>query len=207
MHAMALALRCIPLAALFLLASCAGNPSMTTAPVATKYVSPDYLIGPDDVVTVSVWQHPELGTTGPVRSDGKITVPLIGDVQAGGRAPMEVAAEIETAMAEIVRDAKVSVLLTELHSHAYLSRIRVTGAVRQPVSLPYRQGMTVLDAVLEAGGPTDFAAASRAALYRQEQDSTRNYPIALASILEEGDLSSNYPLRPGDVITVPQRSF
>jgi len=201
------ALRCIPLVFLGLLVGCAGTPSMVAAPATTEWVSPGYLIGPDDVVTVSVWQHPELGTTGPVRSDGKITVPLIGDVQAGGRTPMAVAGEIETSLAAIVRDARVSVLLTELHSHAYLTRVRVTGAVRQPVSLPYRQGMTVLDALLEAGGPTDFAAAGGAALHRREGTASRSYPIALGAMLEGGDLSSNYDVRPGDVITVRQRSF
>ena len=85
--------------------------------------------------------------------------------------------------------------------------MRVTGAVREPVSLPWRPGMTVLDAVLAAGGPTEFAAADRAALHRRTRQSTQSYAVALESMLEDGDLASNYPVQPGDVITVPQRNF
>lgn len=176
-------------------------------PPPVAYVSPQYLIGADDVLAISVWQYPELATTAPVRSDGMITVALIGDVQAGGRTPMAVAAQIRTDLATFVRDAQVTVQVSELRSHEYLARVRVTGAVRQPVSLVYRQGMTVLDAVLEAGGPTDFAAANRTALHRREGQGSRSYSVALGSILDNGELSSNFPVQPGDVISVPQRSF
>jgi polysaccharide export outer membrane protein len=99
------------------------------------------------------------------------------------------------------------VILTELRSHEYLSRVRVTGAVRTPVSLPYRQGMTVLDAVLAAGGTTEFAALDRTELYRKEGDTTQSYAVQLGNILQQGELKTNYPVQPGDVITVPQRSF
>jgi polysaccharide export outer membrane protein len=85
--------------------------------------------------------------------------------------------------------------------------VRVTGAVRQPVSVPYRQGMTVLDAVLAAGGTTDFAAGDRTELYRKEGEATHAYPVRLDRILQKGDLSTNYPAQPGDVITVPERAF
>lgn len=179
----------------------------SAVPDDSAWVSPEYLIGTDDIVAVSVWQNPELATTGPVRSDGKITVALIGDVQAGGRTPNAVAADIRVAMAAFVREPQVTVLLTDLNSHEYLSRVRVTGAVRQPVSLPYRQGMTVLDAVLAAGGTTDFAAANRTALHRRGGAAGGSYAVALGAILEDGDLTSNFAVQPGDVITVPQRSF
>ncbi len=106
-----------------------------------------------------------------------------------------------------VRDPQVTVILTQLRSHEYLSRVRVTGAVRQPVSVPYRQGMTVLDAVLAAGGTTEFASADRTDLYRKEGDATRSYAVRLDRILKTGDLSTNYPVQPGDVITVPERAF
>jgi polysaccharide biosynthesis/export protein len=194
--------------ALPLLLSACGGPALSSAPPPqTDYVAPAYLIGVDDIVTVKVWQNPELDVVVPVRSDGRITVPLVGDVQAGGRTPGQVADDLTRALAAYVREPRVTVLLTELRSHEYLSRVRVTGAVREPVSLPYRQGMTVLDAVLAAGGPTEFAAADRAALHRRERDQTRSYSIPLAALLEQGDLRSNWPVQPGDVITVPQRGF
>lgn len=170
-------------------------------------MSADYLVGVDDEVAVKVWKNPDLDVTGPVRSDGMITVPLVGDVQAGGKTPEAIAADITKRMSTFVREPQVTVMVSALHSHEYLSRVRVTGAVRTPVSLPYRQGMSVLDAVLAAGGPTDFAAGNRTWLHRRTADGTQRYPVALESMLEDGDLASNYPMQPGDVISVPQRNF
>lgn len=166
----------------------------------------EYHIGVDDMVQVEVWRNPELSVTVPVRPDGKISVPLIGDVAAGGRSAQAVAADIEAQLAAYVREPKVAVILTELRSHEFLSRVRVTGAVNRPVSLPYRQGMTVLDAVLEAGGVNDFAAAGRTRLYRKENGgATQSFPVDLQRILRRGDLETNIEVRPGDVITVPER--
>ncbi len=136
-----------------------------------------------------------------------ISVPLVGDVSAGGRTPQEVAKDIQEKLATFVRDPQVAVILTELRSHEYLSRVRVTGAVRQPVSLPYRPGMTVLDAVLAAGGVTEFAAPDRSDLHRKGADTTTTYAVRLDRILNRGDLSTNYTVSPGDVITVPERTF
>src|SRR5690606_4102487 len=107
-----------------------------------------------------------------------------------------------------VRDPQVAVILTQLRSHEYLSRVRVTGAVRQPVSIPYRQGMTVLDAVLAAGGVTEFAAPDRADLLRRNDDaSTTTYAGRLDRTPNRGALSTTYSVAPGDVITVPERTF
>lgn len=167
----------------------------------------DYFVGVDDEIAVKIWKNPDLDVTGPVRSDGMITVPLIGDVKAGGMTPKAIAADITTRISSFVREPQVTVMVAALHSHEYLSRVRVTGAVRTPISLPYRQGMSVLDAVLAAGGPTDFAAANRTWLHRRAADSAQRYPVALDAMLEDGDLSSNYLVQPGDVISVPQRNF
>ena len=162
----------------------------------------------DDEVQVTVWRNPELGITVPVRPDGKISVPLIGDVVAGGRTPEEVAKDIQDKLGDYVRDPQVAVILTQLRSHEYLSRVRVTGAVRQPVSIPYRQGMTVLDAVLAAGGITEFAAPDRADLFRRNaEDGTTTYAVRLDRILNRGELQTNYQVAPGDVITIPERTF
>lgn len=166
-----------------------------------------YLIGPDDQLQVNVWRNPDLSVSVPVRPDGMISVPLVGDVEAGGLTPQNVAANIEQQLKEYVREPQVTVIVTELRSHEFLSRVRVTGAVGQPMSLPYRQGMTVLDAVLEAGGTTEFANANRAKLYRRNGDDTQVLPIALARILDKGELQTNLYLKPGDVISVPERLF
>ncbi len=191
---------------LVLLAACTtpGTPTAGSPP-ADLPMTDAYKIGVDDVVQVSVWRNPELGITAPVRPDGMITVPLVGDVQAGGRVPAEVAKDIQTRLAAYVVDPQVAVILTELRSHEYLSRVRVTGAVRQPISIPYRQGMTVLDAVLAAGGVTEFAAPDRSNLYRRTANGTGTYQVRLDSVLNRGDLSTNFKVAPGDVITVPER--
>ncbi|QSX77673.1 XrtA/PEP-CTERM system exopolysaccharide export protein [Agrilutibacter solisilvae] len=188
-----------------LLSSCASSPSLMSGTPPAPPAADAYLIGVDDMVQVSVWRNPELGVTAPVRPDGMISVPLVGDVVAGGRTPDDVAKDLQAKLGAYVREPQVTVILTELRSHEYLSRVRVTGAVRQPVSIPYRQGMTVLDAVLAAGGITEFAAPDRSSLHRKTGDSAQAYGVHLDSILNNGDLSTNYKVAPGDVITVPER--
>ncbi len=196
-------------ALVLLLAACASGPQ----PGSTPRINPEaqavdaYRIGVDDVIRVAVWQNPDLNVTVPVRPDGRISVPLVGDVEAGGRTPEEVSIEIKTALEKFVRNPQVTVIIDQLRSHEYLSRVRVTGAVRTPISVPYRQGMTILDAVLAAGGTNEFAAAGRTELYRKDGETTRAFPVRLDRILEKGDLESNYKVQPGDVITVPERAF
>lgn len=167
----------------------------------------DYRIGVDDRIQVTVWRNPDLSVTAPVRPDGKISVPIIGDVEAGGHTPSEVAAMIQEKLSAYIREPNVAVILTELRSHEFLSRVRVTGAVRTPRSMPYRQGMTVLDAVLEAGGVNDFASPNGTKLYRSSKDRTQVIDIELGDILRKGRLETNVGLKPGDVITVPERFF
>ena len=193
---------------LAILTACAGGGgAKETPPEPRPAAVENYAIGVDDIVQVSVWRNPELGITVPVRPDGRISVPLVGDVMAVGLTPSQVAADIQEKLAAFVRDPQVAVILTELRSHEYLSRVRVTGVVRQPISLPYRQGMTVLDAVLAAGGVNEFAAADRSSLYRREGDETSSYAVRLDRIINRGDLETNFTVAPGDIITVPERTF
>ncbi len=200
------AISALVLSAGFFLSACSTTkpPEIHTAP---GKVTETYRIGVDDSIQVSVWRNPELSVTVPVRPDGMISVPLIGDVQAGGRTPMEVSGEIKKKLAVYVREPNVTIMVTGLRSHEFLNRIRVTGAVRQARSMPYRQGMTVLDAVLEAGGPNDFASPNGTKLYRKINDEPKVYDVELRDVLEKGDLETNYQLLPGDVITVPERLF
>lgn len=204
-------LRWIVVAGVVLVAT--GCSSLVEAPdalstgVAPGNLGAEYRIGVDDRVQVSVWRNPELTVTAPVRPDGKISVPIIGDVQAGGQTPSEVAEAIKKRLSEFIREPNVAVILTELRSHEFLTRVRVTGAVRTPRSINHRQGMTVLDAILEAGGVTDFAAPNRARLFRKTNDKTEVFQIELGDILGKGRLETNLLLWPGDVITVPERLF
>lgn len=191
------------------LAACAGSPNkveVTPAPSAQP-MSSEYRIGVDDQLQVNVWRNEELSVAVPVRPDGMISIPLVGDVLAGGKTPTQVSAAIQEKLKRYIREPQVTVMVTELRSHEFISRVRITGAVQQPVSLPYRQGMTVLDAVLEAGGITEFASANRAKLYRRNGENTQVIPVELGRILSRGELQSNYQLQPGDVVSVPERLF
>ncbi len=167
----------------------------------------EYKIGVDDVVKVDVWKNPDLSVEVPVRPDGMISVPLIGDVEVGGKVPAEVAEIIKKKLSVYVRKPRVTVIMSQLNSHEYLSRVRVTGAVNEPMTLAYRQGLTVMDAVLEAGGLSKFASANKTMLYRKQNGESRVFPIKLNDILKKGDLRTNFDLAPGDVITIPERVF
>lgn len=168
----------------------------------------EYRIGVDDRVQVNVWKNPELSVIVPVRPDGRISVPLIGDVLAGGKTPPELAGAIREKLSIYIRDPNVTVIVTDLNSHEFLTRVRVTGAVRTPRSLPYRQGMTVLDAILEAGGINDFASPNRTKLYRgKKANGSEVFDVQLGDILNRGRLQTNFTLLPGDVVTVPERIF
>lgn len=204
--------RLIVLAFILSLTACAkpvvpDSSTLAEASAGTQVSEQEYRIGVDDQVQVNVWRNPELSVSMPVRPDGMISMPLIGDVQAGGRLPTEVASDVRKRLSEYVRDPNVTVIITELRNSEYISRIRVTGAVQTPTSIAHRQGMTVLDAVLQAGGVNEFAAPGRAKLYRKVGTETKVYPIDLSGILHEGKLATNYELRPGDIITVPERFF
>jgi len=167
----------------------------------------EYHIGVDDTVQINVWRNPELSVTVPVRPDGKISMPLIGDVRAAGRAPEVVAKAIQTKLKSFVRDPNVTLMVTGLMSNEYLTRLRITGAVANPSSLNYRQGMTVLDAILASGSINDFAAPNSTKLYRKIQGKVRVINIYLGDILFKGELETNIELRPGDILTVPERLF
>lgn len=167
----------------------------------------DYRIGPDDRLQITVWRNPDLSALVPVRPDGKISAPLIGDVMAGGKTPVEVSELIKTKLTDYIKDPKVVVMVIELRSHEFMSRVRVTGAVNTPRSMPFRQGMTVLDAVLEAGGPNEFSAPNRSKLYRRVKNGTEVVGVELGDILNRGKLQTNIIMQPGDVVTVPERFF
>ncbi len=166
-----------------------------------------YHIGVDDRVAVNVWKHPDLSITVPVRPDGKISVPLVGEVLAGGRTPLDVAAEVSEKLKNFIRDPQVAVILVDLRSHEFLSRVRITGAVRTPRSLNYRQGMTVLDVVLEAGGLNEFASANNTKLFRKIDGKMESMDIELFDILNDGDMRTNIAIEPGDILSIPERTF
>jgi len=172
---------------------------------AAGAAGPEYVIGPGDVVEVFVWRNPELSTTVPVRPDGKISTPLVDDMVAVGKTPSALAEDMEVVLAEYVRSPKVNIIVTQPASR--FSQIRVVGQVQKPQALAYRQGMTVLDAILEVGGLTPFAAGNRARIVRKVKDKDVEIKLNLDDLLNKGDLGENVEVQPGDVLVVPQSYF
>ena len=166
-----------------------------------------YKMSVGDQIQINVWKNPELSLSEPIRPDGKISMTLVGDIMAVGLTPEELAATIEKKLARYVRKPNVTVILTSLQGHAFLSRIRVTGSVASNVSMPYHQGMTVLDAILEAGSVDVYANANNTKLHRRTKKGAVSYDIRLKDIMEDGDMRTNITLMPGDIITVPESNF
>ncbi|MDX9874548.1 MAG: polysaccharide biosynthesis/export family protein [Spongiibacteraceae bacterium] len=195
--------------ALFALAGCTSSHygPIEQPEEALAFSPEDYRIGVGDNLAINVWRDQALSVTVPVRPDGKISMPLIGDVLAADKTAEGLADEITTKLEKYVRNPQVTVIITNPSSTDFQHRVRVTGAVRGPQSIPYRQGMTVLDLVLMAGGPNEFAQPNAAKLYRRVAGEVKVYPIYLRDILERGNLESNYQLLPGDIVTVPDRAF
>jgi polysaccharide export outer membrane protein len=195
---------------LALLAAIAPVCSALAAPAAPAAVAPppvsaDYLIGPGDSLHVFVFQNDELSVTVPVRPDGKISTPLVEDMVAVGKTPSQLARDIEKSLGEYVKSPKVNVVV--MSAMSIFSQIKVIGQVLHPQAVPYRDGMTVLDAVLAVGGLSQFAAGNRAHVVRTENGKQTDIKVKLEALVNNGDMKQNLPLRPGDVLVVPESRF
>jgi polysaccharide export outer membrane protein len=182
--------------------------SQVSAPAevpAKSSVGSDYVIGPGDTVQVFVWRNPELTTTVPVRPDGKVSTPLVEDMTAVGKTPTELARDIEKVLSEYVRSPQVNVIVTQPASA--FSQVKVIGQVLRPQAVAYRDGLTVLDAVLAVGGLAPFAAGNRAKIVRTENGKQQEIKVKLSALVNNGDMRQNVTLKPGDVIVVPESRF
>lgn len=177
------------------------------APTAPPPSRSDYLIGPGDTLQVFVWRSPELSSSIPVRPDGKISTPLVEDMVAVGKTPAQLARDIEQVLAEYVRSPTVNVIV--VNAAGTLSQVKVMGEVKTPQSVPYRDGLRVLDVVLAAGGFTEFAAPNRAKLVRagSGDQKPKEERVRLGNLVQKGDMTQNLLLKPGDVLVVPQARF
>ncbi len=184
----------------------ASAPAAEQPAPAPSTVGPNYVVGPGDSLQIFVWRNPELTTTVPVRPDGKITTPLVQDMVAVGKTPSQLAKDIETVLAEYIRSPQVNVIV--VNPLSAFSQVKVIGHVTNPQSLPYREGMRVLDAVLASGGLAQFAAGNRAKIVRKEADGNqKELRVRLADLLNKGDMRQNLELRPGDVLVIPESRF
>ena len=178
-----------------------------TQPAPQAINASEYRIGPGDELQIFVWKNPELSTTVPVRPDGKITTPLVQDMQAQGKTPSELAATLRTALSQFIQDPVVNIVVKSFAAPNNSAAIRVIGAAATPKTVPYRRGMTVLDVMIDVGGLNTFAAGNRAKLIRQANGQYTTYPLRLTDLVKTGNLKANMELMPGDVIQIPQRGF
>ena len=193
---------------------CGGRPAQAQAPsadasggAATKGdAAKNYVIGPGDVLDIFVWQNPDLSQRAvPVRPDGRISTPLIPNIVAAGKTPVALAQDMDKALSAYIRSPRVTVIVSR--AIGVLCQVQIIGQVNRPESIPYHEGMTVLDAVLAAGGLTPYAAGNRAKLERKVGGRLETMPIKLSNLINKGDLSQNLALQPGDVLVVPESLF
>lgn len=196
----------LPLLALTL-AACDTNRQLPPVVADTQEATP-YLLGPGDSLNVFVYRAPELSAPDlPVRPDGRISLPLIPDIQAAGRSPTQLARDIEEQLRRYVREPSVTVMVRSFVGPAN-QQIRVIGEAAQPMGIPYREGMTVMDVVIGARGLTRYAAGNRAEIIRRDAQGRREViPVRLNDLMRGGDVSQDVAMRPGDTLVIPQGWF
>jgi polysaccharide biosynthesis/export protein len=175
------------------------------APASAGNVDYNYHIGPTDIVNVIVWRTPELSMTVPVRPDGKITTPLIDDLDALGKTPSELERDMEKALVKYIRDPVVTVVVTNFAGPA-TEQVRVIGEAAKPQVLPFKKDLTVLDVMIAVGGLTDFADGNSAHIFRVA-DGGKLYSVRLRDLVKRGDITANVGMQPGDILIIPQSWF
>lgn len=159
----------------------------------------NYIIGGQDVLDVSVWKEPEISRVVPVRPDGKISLPLLNDVQAAGLTPAQLAAQITESLKKYVTNPQVTVIVTTINSQ----RVYILGEVTRPGAFPLLPNMTVLQALSSAGGFTQFAREKNIYVLRNQDGKQVKHPFNYKSVVSGKDTDQNIVLKPGDTIVVP----
>lgn len=173
---------------------------------AAAVQSSDYVIGPGDSLQIFVWDHADLSTSVQVRPDGRISTPLVEDLQAAGRTSTELARDIEAVLNEYVRSPVVTVIMQGFVGEG-AQQIRVVGQAVAPKALQYKQGMTILDVMIEVGGLSEFASGNKAKIVRKTANGEVEIRVRLDDLLNDGDIKQNVEMMPGDVVIIPQSFF
>jgi polysaccharide biosynthesis/export protein len=171
----------------------------TTAASKPAVADPNYLIGPQDVVDISVWKEPDLSRLVPVRPDGKISLPLLNDVQAAGLTPAQLAAQITSNLNKYMTNPQVTVIVSQINSQ----RIYILGEVTRAGGYALLPDMTVLQALSDAGGFTAFANPKKIYIIRQGSGKQEKIPFNYKDVVGGKDPAQNVVLKPGDTVIVP----
>lgn len=188
-----------------LLGACASVPATTVSTSTTPSVE-RYIIGPGDALEIYVRDNPTLTTSVPVRPDGRISIPLVQSIMAAGKTPDQLADDLQQELSRYIRSPLVTVIVKSFVG-AYSQQVRVVGQAVTPKSVPYRNGMTVLDLMIDVGGLTKFAAGNSAKIVRHLPDGKEEtIPVRLDSLMN-GEVKYNVAMRPGDILIIPQSLF
>jgi polysaccharide export outer membrane protein len=192
----------------FLLAGCDSTPELPSASLLEKAKAQqsEYRVGPLDFLQIFVWRNPDLSISVPVRPDGRISVPLIEDLEVTGKTPTQLARDIEKQLGVFIQNPIVTVIVTSFVG-PFQDQVRVIGEAARPQALPYRDTMTLLDVMIAVGGITDFAAGNRATITRVVEGEQRQFRVRLDDLLRDGDIQANVKVLPGDILTIPEAWF
>ncbi|WP_034435529.1 XrtA/PEP-CTERM system exopolysaccharide export protein [Candidatus Contendibacter odensensis] len=195
------------------LGACASSKEGVSLPSSTSYgsqtTSPEtynYLIGPGDSVQIFVWRNPEVSQGVTVRPDGKISTPLVEDLQASGKTPTQLARDLEKALETYIRQPIVTVIVAG-GIGPYSEQIRVVGQAAKPQAIAYKQKMTLLDVMIVVGGLTQFADGNKTKVVRVVDDKQKEYEVRVNDLLNDGDITANVDMLPGDILIVPESWF
>ena len=184
---------------------CASTSAVPPAPAVAGGAEYNYIIGAGDNLNIIVWRNPELSMSVPVRPDGKISAPLVDQMQAQGKTSVQMARDVEKELSKFVRDPVVTVIVTSFVG-PYSEQIRVVGEAAKPQFLAYKDKMSLLDVMIVVGGLTDFADGNGATILRGSEGN-KQYSVRLKDLIKRGDVSANVEMRPGDILIIPQSYF
>lgn len=202
----------IGLSLIITLAGCASNsytplPSKAQKePVTTDPAAYAYLVGPGDSLEIFVWQNPEVSETVTVRPDGKVTTPLVEDLDVAGLTPTEVARKVEEALGQYIREPIVTVIVGGFQG-PYSEQVRIVGEASSPQAITYREDMSLLDVMIAVGGLTEFADGNNASVIRVVDGKQVQYGVRIEDLIKTGDITANADILPGDILIIPEDWF
>jgi len=201
---------CVTMLILVCLAGCTTFGESTSgsapAPVPVPVEEGEYLIGPGDALQIFVWRHQDLSAGVQVRPDGKISTPLVEDMQAAGKTPTELARDVEAVLGEYVRSPTVTVIVQSFVGEAQ-QQVRIVGQAQKPQAMQYKQGMTLLDVMIAVGGLSETASGNRAKIVRRIDGQQHEIPVRINDLLNKGKIEENVQMMPGDVLIIPESIF
>jgi polysaccharide export outer membrane protein len=187
------------LAVMVLAAEAQQQKAPNSPPPSAQVNDNNYVIGPEDVLNVNVWKEPDVSGAVPVRPDGKISLPLLNDVQAAGLTPMQLMNELTEKLKKFITDPRVTVTVSTVNSR----KVYVLGEVARPGAVPLAPEMTVLQALTSAGGPTPYAKASKMYVLRKENGAQNKLAFNYKEVVKGKNVEQDVVLKPGDTVVVP----